>query len=288
MVIGAVVGLWRYPVKSMRGERLVAAEIGVRGIVSDRAYALIDRESGHVASAKRPRLWGRLLACHAAVLAAPSSDDQAGPIVITLPDGRTVQAGEAAADGALIELLGRAVQLTSQVPVQATIERYWPGVEGLALRGVVTANEIGQGAPPGTFFDFAPLHLLTTASLAHLRQLYPSDNLTPPRFRPNLLIAPADNVTGFAENDWVGHTLAIGETVRLHITDPTPRCIVPTLPQDDGPRDIGILRAIAQHNRPPAPALGGATMPCFGVYATVEQGGVIRRGDQVTRRSTAE
>lgn len=281
MEIGTVLELWRYPVKSMRGERLESAEVGARGIHGDRAYALIDHASGHVASAKRPRLWGRLLDCRAEMLPAPCPEDQPGAVDITLPDGRTVRAGEAEADEALTDLLGRAVHLTAQAPDQATIERYWPSVAGLARRGGVTANEIGQGAPPGTFFDYAPLHLLTTASLAYLRQLYPGGDVTASRFRPNLLIAPTENVAGFAENGWVGHALTIGETVRLRITDPTPRCIVPTLPQAGGPRDTGILRAIAWHNRPPVPALGGATLPSLGVYAIVEQSGAIRRGDQV-------
>jgi len=83
------------------------------------------------------------------------------------------------------------------------------------------------------------------------------------------------------ENDWIGRTLAIGAEARLRVTDPSPRCVVPTLPQGNLEEDIGILRAVAEHNRPAVPALDGARLPSLGVYATIERGGVIRTGDAV-------
>ena len=89
------------------------------------------------------------------------------------------------------------------------------------------------------------------------------------------------NSEGFIENDWVGRTITVGHEVRLRVTDPTPRCAVPTLPQPGLARDPGLLRLIAQHNSPPIPTLGGAAWPSIGVYAVVEQGGTIHRGDHV-------
>lgn len=170
----------------------------------------------------------------------------------------------------------------ADTPLQvAEIERYWPDIDGLALRDMVTSGAIGQGAPSGTFFDYAPLHLLTTATLAHLRTLYPQGQVDAQRFRPNLVIAVPEEVRGFAENSWVGHTLQIGGDVRLRISNPVPRCVVPTLPQGELAADIGILRAVAQHNRPPVPALDGQRLPCLGVYASVERDGVICQGDAV-------
>jgi uncharacterized protein YcbX len=74
----------------------------------------------------------------------------------------------------------------------------------------------------------------------------------------------------FVENAWIGKVLAIGDTVRLSITSPCARCVMTTLPQDDLPKDVGILRAAAQHNQ-----------ANVGVYASVMQGGKIRRGDSV-------
>lgn len=280
MGIGTISSLWRYPVKSLRGETLSSARITERGLPGDRACAVIDRATGKVASAKHPRLWGRLLACHAVVETTGAA--AAIPTVrITLPDGHDVVAGSDAADAALSALLDRDVALATVVPEAAQIDRYWPDVDGLAMRDVVTSGGIGAGAPPGTFFDYAPVHLLTTASLEYLAALYPLGHIDVRRFRANLVVAPSDGVVGFAENAWVGHRLLIGDEVCLRVIDPAPRCVIPTLPQAELPRDVGILRAIAAHNRPPVPVLNGEALPSFGVYAVVERPGVVHRGDTV-------
>lgn len=284
MEIGVVAGLRRYPIKSVRGEELAAAHVTERGLVGDRAYALQDRASGKIVSVKRPRLWGRLLECSAAV--AGEAGPAGGPptVRITLPDGQTLLTGQDDVAGALSALLDREVTLLATPPDtrDMVIERYWPDIDGLALRDTVTSGAIGLGAPPGTFFDYAPVHLLATSTIERLQMLYPDGLVDLQRFRPNLVIIPSTpphGVDGFIENDWVGRTLLIGETVRLRVCDPTPRCVVPTLPQGELPRDVGILRAIATRNRPPIPAAGGATQPSLGVYAVVEQGGTIRPGD---------
>ena len=283
IAVGTIAQLWRYPIKSMGGEALDTAELTARGVRGDRAYALLDRDTGKVASAKHPRLWGQLLACRAAEVASSSDVSAAAtPAVrITLPDGRVVLAGSEAADEALSALMGRAVAFSAQPPPQPEIERYWPDIAGLDLRDTVTAGAIGAGSPPGTFFDYAPLHLMTTASLARLRALYPGGAVAVRRFRPNLVVALSGGAAGFVENDWVGRTLAIGEHVRLRIVSPTPRCIVPTLPQPDLPRDVGILRAIVAHNKVPIPPLGDALQASLGVYAAVERGDAIHIGDRV-------
>jgi uncharacterized protein YcbX len=278
--LGAVTAIWRYPVKSMRGQRLDAVSVTVRGLAGDRAFALIDPASGKVASAKHPRLWGRLPTCAAALLPSVHSSDTCSLLHITFPDDRTVPAG-AAAERLLSDLLGREIVLSAEPPAAAEIDRYWPDIEGLFLRDTITSGAIGAGAPPNTFFDHAPVHLITTASLAHLQTLYPPGCVDVRRFRPNLVIATPPGTEGFTENDWVGRTLLIGNEVRLRITDPTPRCVITTLAQADLPQDIGILRTVAAHNRPPIPALGDATQPCLGVYGVVEQGGMVRLHDQV-------
>lgn len=218
---------------------------------------------------------GCLLQCQARVV----SED--GAVGITLADGRELLTGLDDVNAALSHMTRRPVRLV-RTPLQvAEIERYWPDIDGLALRDMVTSGAIGQGAPSGTFFDYAPLHLLTTATLAHLRTLYPQGQVDAQRFRPNLVIAVPEEVRGFAENSWVGHTLQIGGDVRLRISNPVPRCVVPTLPQGELAADIGILRAVVQHNRPPVPALDGQRLPCLGVYASVERDGVICQGDAV-------
>jgi len=114
------------------------------------------------------------------------------------------------------------------------------------------------------------VHLLTTATLDRLRELYPYGRFEVRRFRPNIAVQLASGEKGFAENAWIGHTLVIGRAVRLKITGPCGRCVMTTLAQGDLPRDPGILRTAAQHNR-----------VNVGVYAAVVRGGAIRRGDPV-------
>jgi uncharacterized protein YcbX len=124
--------------------------------------------------------------------------------------------------------------------------------------------------PVGTFFDSAVVHLLTTATLDRLRELYPQGRFEARRFRPNIVVQPISGEKNFLENAWIGHTLSIGDDVRLRITDPCPRCVMTTLPQGDLPKDPGILRTVAQH-----------AQTIVGVYAAVLRGGAIRRGDPV-------
>jgi uncharacterized protein YcbX len=122
----------------------------------------------------------------------------------------------------------------------------------------------------GLFFDCTVVHLLTTATLDRLRELYPPGRFEVRRFRPNIVVETASGEKDFVENAWVGQTLAIGDAVRLSITGPCARCVMTTLPQGDLPRDTGILRTAAQHNR-----------ANVGVYASVLQGGKVRRGDSI-------
>src|SRR5438034_9735770 len=68
---GSVVGLWRYPVKSMMGEELNSAEVGERGLVGDRRFAVVDASTGKVAGAKKPRKWGNFLDFGAAYVEPP-------------------------------------------------------------------------------------------------------------------------------------------------------------------------------------------------------------------------
>src|SRR5437763_581760 len=119
-------------------------------------------------------------------------------------------------------------------------------------------------------FDVAMVHVLTTATLDRLRTLYPQGRFEVRRFRPNIVVQLVSDEKGFAENAWVGHTLAIGTAVRLNITSPCGRCVMTTLAQGDLSRDPGILRTAAQHNQ-----------VNVGVYAAVVRGGTIRRGDPV-------
>ncbi len=278
--VGAIVSLWRYPVKSMMGEELNASEVTERGLRGDRAYALVDRSNGKVASAKNPRKWPNLFDFRAALVEPPRTDRKIPPVQIALPNGKFVSSEQGNVSQILSAELGREVSLTSSAPEACSLEEYWPDIEGLAHREAVTDETIAQGAPAGTFFDFAPVHLLTAATLDQLQLAYPQGRFEARRFRPNIVVEPAAGMTGYIENDWVGHTLVIGEEVRLNVVIPCPRCVMTTLPQGDLPRDPGILRAAAQDNRVMIAPLGQA-MPSVGVYATVLRGGTVHRGDRV-------
>jgi uncharacterized protein YcbX len=266
-VLGSIVALWRYPVKSMLGEELNAAEVTKRGLSGDRAYALVDSTDGKVASAKNPRKWPQLFDCHAALTDIPRSGVEPPPVRITLPDGTIVNSEQANLNQIFSKMLKREVHLSALSDQRtATAEEYWPDIEGLDHRDTVTDFLL----PEGTFFDCALVHVLTTATLDRLRELYPEGRFEVRRFRPNIVVETTNGEKGFVENAWIGQTLAITDTVRLSITGPCPRCVMTTLPQSDLPKDAGILRAAAQHNR-----------ANVGVYASVLQGGKIRRGDSV-------
>lgn len=139
--------------------------------------------------------------------------------------------------------------------------------EGLDHRETIT----DESMPPGTFFDLAVIHLLTTATIDHFRELYPQGRFEARRFRPNIVVEPVSKEKNFAENAWTGRVLAIGDEVRLDISGPCPRCVMTTLPQGDLPYDPGILRTAARHNQ-----------VNVGVYAAVLRGGTVRRGDPVS------
>ncbi len=276
--VGRVVSLWRYPVKSMMGEELNAADLSERGLLGDRAYALVDRSNGRVASAKNPRKWATLFDYRAVFVEPPRAGGKIPSVRITLPNGRWVTSERDDLNQILSSDLGREVKLMATPPDAPSLEEYWPDIDGLAHRETVTDEAMALGAPAGTFFDFAAIHVLTTATLDRLRQLYPTGRFEARRFRPNLVVEPASDEKDFVENAWVGRTLTIGDEVRLSVLIPCPRCVMTTLRQGDLPSDPGILRAAAQHNKVMIAPLGQA-MPSVGVYATVLRGGLLRRGD---------
>jgi uncharacterized protein YcbX len=275
----------------MLGEELDAAEITEQGVVGDRAYALIDASDHKVASAKNPRKWGALLGCEAQFVVPPRAGAELPPVRITLPDGTVVHSDEAGADIALSKFIGRPVRLATTAPEARTLEEWWPDIEGLAppefIEGiriatdepdeVVTDITMGLTSPPGTFFDLAVLHLMTTATLDELRRLSPGGELDARRFRPNLVIAATE--AGFAENGWLRRSLRVGEDVQVTVSLPVPRCVMTTMAQAGLPRDPRILRALARHNRLDVAGLG--LFACAGVYADLVKPGTVRRGDAV-------
>lgn len=290
MRAGTVQSLWRFPVKSMQGEPLDEAQLTEVGIPGDRTYAVVDELTGKVASAKHPRKWAALLGCSARWSADPQVGEEPPPVVITLPDGSEVASDDATVHSQLSALLDRPVRLTSSAPEQRTMEEVWPSIEGLApaefIEHTTVDSEDGDpvsditmamAAPPGTFFDLATLHLVTTSTLARLAELQPGSSFDVRRYRPNIVVDTPD--PGFVENDWPGQVLQIGDA-RIAVAIPTMRCIMTTMAQPGLPRDVATLQAIARHNRLEIAGLG--TWACAGVYAGVAAGGRLVTGAEVS------
>lgn len=265
-MVGSIASLWRYPVKSMLGEELESTEVTAHGLLGDRAYALLDVQTGKIASAKNPRKWAKLLEFQSALVAAPEPSEAMPQVEVMLPDGSSMTSASAEISSQLSALLGREVQLLSTVPEMPSLEQYWPPVEGTPNQDTVTQLLM----PPGTFFDSCPIHGITTATLARLKELYPEGEFKRERFRPNFVIEPTSSGASFLEDAWVGGVLAIGEKVRLSIDTECPRCVVTTLAQAGLPEDLNILRTAAKHNKVIA-----------GIRMSVLQGGSIRRNDPI-------
>jgi MOSC domain-containing protein len=278
-MLGTVVTLRRYPVKSMLGEDLDVGDVTFTGLSGDRRLAVVSRTSGKIASAKFPRLWRDLLTLSAASARDGAAQDSA--VRITLPEGKTVWSDDAGVDAVLSDLLDEPVTLTATPVPGAALDRAVPEAvlrDGVDAQVPAELMEIGGGGPPGTFVDFAPLHLLTTSTLDRIAELSPHGRTDLERYRPNIVIRTA--TTGFTENDWLDRILRVGDDLVLRVIARTPRCAVPTLAHGALPRDPDALRVLARHNRiEPLDSLDPE--PCAGVYAEVLRPGRIRTGDPV-------
>jgi uncharacterized protein len=257
--------LTRYPVKSMLGQPLEEALLAAAGLPLDRRYGLLDATTGLVATAKHPRLWRRLLQYTASV-----EDDR---VRVTAPDGHTLDVDDPRLSDELAADLGRVVTIAAARLGGAEVER--PDPEDVLEHGVehevaAPTLEISMGSAADTFVDYAPVHLITTATLEHL-------GMDAQRYRPNLVVE--SDTAPFAETDWVGRELTVGEAT-LRIVLPTPRCSVPTLEHGDLPRAPEALRPLLSGNRVDVPGFG--VLPCAGVYAEVVRAGTVHRGDTVT------
>ena len=289
-VVGSVARLWRFPVNSMRGEQLQEAELTERGVLGDRAYALMDKDTGKVVSAKSVKLFPDLFGCKAAFVEPPRRGSDVPPVQMSLPDGTSVRSDSGDVDRVLSAYFKRNVKLGRVAPDDFTIDQYHPDVEGAdpgGNRNTVVAQKLGAAlfaalgmespVPVGSFFDVFPLSVLTTSTLARLNELRPQTRFDERRFRMNVIVNTER--PGFIENDWVGHELGLGDGARLNVALLDPRCVMTTLAQGDLPQDTDVLRTLVRHNRVQVGDLG--QFPCAGVYAVVAAPGTVRTGDRV-------
>lgn len=288
--VGSVTALWRFPVKSMLGEQLQEVEVTALGVLGDRAYALIDQDTGKVVSAKSVKLYPDLFQCSAAFVESPRLGETIPAVQISLPDGTLIRSDATDVDAVLSAFFNRNVRLAQVAPDDYTIDQYHPDVEGAdpgGNRDKVVAQPLGSALfsaigmqspiPVGSFLDAYPLTVITSSTLARLSELQPESQFDVRRFRMNVIIDSQQ--TGFIENDWVGQSLTLGDDVRTHVAMPDARCVMTTLAQGDLPKDTDVLRALVCHNKLQVGELG--QFPCAGVYAVVATQGNISIGDPV-------
>jgi uncharacterized protein YcbX len=250
----AVQAIWRYPVKAMLGELLDTVAIGPRGCEGDRRWIVVDAKTGERIASKRGPTDPRLRACRAELL---DEADGHPPLRITLPDGSALEGAEI--EAALSDLLERRVRLE---------------------RSDALAD--GRFGTTGAYHDLAPIHLITTGTLAHLRAVAPDSDWDVRRFRPNLVLDDGPGGEPFAEDALLGGRLQAPSGLQLTVGLPTPRCVVPTRAQDGLPADPGILRTLVERHRIDLGPFG--RQGCAGAYAEVASAGRLRTGERLEVR----
>lgn len=240
VVAGRVTELWRYPVKSMMGERLESAFLAPDGVEGDRAFALRDARTGRVLSAKKV---SRLLELHARAN---------GGVVVSLPDGAELDVEDRDAPRRLGDWLGFEVKIE--------------GAPGGSERPLIEGEEGPFRGRPGGFFDSSAVHILTTSTLRTLKNWHPAGLFDPRRFRPNVVLATAEE--GLVEERWIGRTLRLGDA-DIEITKPCSRCVMTSHAMDELPVDRDILRTVIARND-----------EHVGVYGIVRRPGSVRIDDE--------
>lgn len=271
--IGTVGNLWRYPVKSMLGEPLEEMFVTPAGAIGDRTWALRDLSTGKIASAKKHPV---LLSFRAHHEVQPTATEP-GNVIIEMPDGRDMPADTAETSDRISDIVGLPLRLENKARAleKTSIDR----------ETVFGDNPVAKFKPEWTletmpdhfqlksdsFFEISSIFILTSGSIEHLRKCQGGTAMVDQRrFRPNIYLETGDGTGGFVEDAWTGGALTIGERLVLDEFSGTVWCVTSTLPQEELPRDLSVLRTIAQHHQ-----------GCLGVYGTVRLPGRIRVGDPV-------
>ena len=246
-----VVELWRYPVKSLAGERVPALALAADGADGDRAWGIRDHRDGRILTGRRePRL---LFAT-----ACLGPDDLPR---MTLPDGRELAGPGPATDAALSAWLGRPVSLVAAVESDGARAEYFADATD------DTSRAIEWTMPKGRFVDSSPVLLMTTAGLRSCAATHAAGVWDVRRFRPNVLIELQGE--GWLEDEWLGRTLQIG-SARLTPRQRCIRCTMVTRAQPGLAHDVDIYKTVHRTH-------GGEA----GVWSEITQPGSIAEGDSL-------
>jgi len=250
----------------MSGEELESVMVSKKGLVGDRSYALIDTQTNKIVSAKNPKKWPNIFMYSSKYLLEPT-ENKISNIQIKIPNrNEVILSSQEEIDEILSASLNRSVKLTSIVPKKVQLEEYSPDIDNHAVKGIIADAKMADN----TFFDLGTIHIITTATISKLKEIYPKGDFNINRFRPNIVIDLDQNEIGFVENEWVGQKIAIGNEVVLKIKEHCPRCVMTTLEQHDISKDINILKTIKKSNN------GN-----LGIYADVIQMGHIKKNDLI-------
>ncbi|MEQ1889266.1 MAG: MOSC N-terminal beta barrel domain-containing protein [Alphaproteobacteria bacterium] len=278
--MGTVGGLFRYPVKSLRGEALTASEVLISGLKGDRHWAFRDMERNEITSAKRSPLLLQIAATlieDGAVLGAR----------ISLPTGETFTAGAPDCSARVSAYVGRQLSIFDIRPASDTAHYARAKVapekleatfrEMLGLLPDEAMPDFSKMPPealrnatlPGTYYDASTISIVLASELKQLRNSLPDAEVEAVRFRPNVVLD--DLASPLSAESLVGVRMKIG-TAEVMADSHAPRCSMTTHAQDRLPKAPQIMRTLVRdwkHN--------------FGLYATVVRGGQIRMGDPVER-----
>jgi uncharacterized protein len=208
-IVASVRELWRYPVSSLRGERLDTIAVAAEGVRGDRCYLLADLATGEIAAPEKLVRWRRALLLEACTV---------GDSVTISSAGWCLEVTDPALDQALTDHFGFRC--------------------GIRMVGSVMPTDAGEVVLSPRYCASA-LHVLSTRSLSDM-DLPSKSAACVRRFRPNILVDTVES-----EDNWIGKALAIG-SYRGKVTEQTKRCGMTMIAQSDLPEDPEILRTIVR------------------------------------------
>jgi|WetSurMetagenome_2_1015567.scaffolds.fasta_scaffold67768_2 uncharacterized protein len=247
-----VAQLWRYPVKSLLGERLPTLQALDDGMDGDRMWGIQDLSDGRILTARREP---RLLFASSRV-SAPS-----GLPVITLPDGQELSGPGPATDAILSIWLAKPVTLVSAAESDAARAEYFEDATD------DTSQAIEWTMPQGRFVDAYPVLVMTTAGLRGGAAVYSNGTWDVRRFRPNILLQLDGE--GWLEDAWAGRRLNVG-SAQLVPRQRCTRCTMVNRAQPGLEKDVNIYKTLHRTHQGKA-----------GMWTQVIHPGIISEGDSV-------